>query len=81
MGSATLSWSLNVESDLAGYNIYVGTTPGLYTYPGSPFSIGVSGGYTINGLPSGQTYYFAISAFDYSGNESGLSAEVSKSIY
>jgi hypothetical protein len=66
---------------MAGYKIYVGTTPGLYTYPGSPFSIGNSGSYTISGLPSGQTYYFAISAFDYFGNESGLSSEVSKSIY
>ncbi len=80
-GSATLSWSLNSESDLAGYKIYVGTAPGLYTYPGSPFPLGVTGSYTITGLPSGQTYYFAISAFDSFGNESGLSAEVSKSIY
>lgn len=80
-GSATLSWSLNSESDLAGYKIYVGTTPGLYVYSGSPFSIGVTGSYTVTGLPAGQTYYFAISAFDSFGNESGLSAEVSKSIY
>ena len=59
----------------------MGTTPGLYTYPGSPFVVGLTGSYTITGLPSGQTYYFAISAFDYSGSESGLSTEVSKSIY
>lgn len=80
-GSATLSWTLNSETDLAGYKIYVGTAPSLYTYPGSPFMIGVTGTYTIAGLPSGQTYYFAISAYDYSGAESMLSAEVSKSIY
>jgi hypothetical protein len=80
-GSATLSWSLNSESDLAGYKVYVGTAPGLYTYPGSPFVVGLTGNYTINGLPSGQTYYFAVSAFDSSGSESGLSSEVSKSIH
>ena len=78
---ATLSWSLNTESDIAGYKIYVGTAPGLYMYPGSPFIVGVTGSYTIGGLPSGQTYYFAVSAFDTFGDESGLSSEVSKSIY
>jgi hypothetical protein len=72
---------LNSETDVAGYKIYVGTAPGLYTYPHSPIVVGFTSSYTIIGLPSSQTYYFAISAFDYSGNESGLSAEVSKSIY
>lgn len=80
-GAATLSWTLNSESSLAGYKIYVGTASGLYNYPGSPFVVGVTSSYTIAGLPSGQTYYFAISAFDSSGSESGLSTEVSKSIY
>jgi hypothetical protein len=37
--------------------------------------------YAVTSLPIGQTYYFAISAFDDSGNESSLSAEVSKSLY
>jgi hypothetical protein len=72
---------LNSETDLAGYKIYVGTAPGNYTYQGSPFAVGVTGTYTVVGLPTGQTYYFAISAYDYFGGESALSAEVSKSIY
>jgi fibronectin type III domain protein len=80
-GSATLSWTLNSESDLAGYKIYLGTAPGLYTYAGSPIVVGVTGSYTLMGLPMGQTYYFAVSAFNSSGIESELSAEVSKSIY
>jgi hypothetical protein len=80
-GSATLSWTLNSETDLAGYKIYIGTSPGLYTYPGSPIVIGRIDSYAIIGLPIGQTYYFAVSAFDDSGNESGLSSEVSKSLY
>jgi hypothetical protein len=66
---------------LAGYKIYVGTAAGLYGYPGSPFVVGLTGSYTVTGLPVGQTYFFAISAFDSSGSESGLSSEVSKSIY
>ncbi|HSA65128.1 MAG TPA: hypothetical protein VLE25_10580 [Nitrospira sp.] len=72
---------MNSETDLAGYKVYVGTAPGLYSYPGSPIVIGRTDNYAITGLPVGQTYYFAISAFDNSGNESTLSTEVSKSIY
>ena len=76
-----MSWTSNSEADLAGYKLYVGTAPGRYTYAGSPLIIGLMGSYTISGLPMGQTYYFALSAFDSSGNESALSSEVSKSIY
>ena len=76
-----MSWTSNSETDLAGYKLYVGTAPGQYTYPGSPFVIGLTGSYTLAGLPIGQTYYFALSAFDSSGSESGLSSEVSKSLY
>jgi hypothetical protein len=76
-----VSWTSNSEADLAGYKLYVGTAPGQYTYAGSPFVIGLMGSYTVSGLPIGQTYYFALSAFDSSGNESALSSEVSKSIY
>jgi fibronectin type III domain protein len=80
-GSATLTWSPNSETDLAGYKVYVGTQSGLYTFPGSPFTIGSITSYMMTNLPSGQTYFFALSAYDNGGNESPLSAEVSKSIY
>jgi hypothetical protein len=66
---------------LAGYKVYVGTQSGLYTFPGSPFTIGSITSYMMTNLPSGQTYFFALSAYDNGGNESPLSAEVSKSIY
>ena len=77
----TLTWSANVESDLAGYKIYVGTNSGTYNFPGSPFVAGKVTSYTITNLPKGQTYFFALSAYDSAGNESGLSAEVSKTLY
>jgi hypothetical protein len=70
-----------VELDLAGYKIYVGTNSGTYSLPGSPFVAGKVTSYTISNLPKGQTYYFAISAYDNAGNESVLSAEVSKTLY
>lgn len=80
-GSATLTWTANGEPDLVGYKIYVGTASGLYNYPGSPFTVGRVTTYTVANLPSGTTYFFAISAYDSAGNESQLSAEVSKSIF
>jgi hypothetical protein len=79
--NVTLTWTANGEPDLAGYKIYVGTNSGTYGFPGSPFVTGKVTSYTISNLPKGQTYYFAISAYDSAGNDSPLSAEVSKSLY
>ena len=80
-GSLTLRWAANGEPDLAGYKIYVGTDSGTYSFPGSAFVVGKVTSYTITDLPKGQTYFLAISAYDSAGNESELSAEVSKSLY
>lgn len=80
-GNAILSWNLGTEKDLAGYKVYIGTASGAYSYPGSPFTIGRVTTYTVNNLPMGQTYYFALSAYDNAGNTSAVSAEVHKSIY
>ena len=77
-GSATLHWQPNTESDLAGYRIYYGTSSRSY---GSYISVGKNTtSYTINNLTEGQTYYFALTGVDTSGNESGYSTEVSKTI-
>jgi hypothetical protein len=77
----TLTWTANGEPDLAGYKVYVGTASGTYNVSGSPFVAGKVTSYTVSNLPKGQTYFFAISAYDSAGNESALSAEVSKSLY
>lgn len=80
-GVATLSWSAvrtNSDgtelTDLAGYRLYVGTAPGGYA---APVVLGNVTAHRMEGLAPG-TYYFAVSAFDTAGNESLLSAEVSK---
>ena len=80
-GSLTLTWAANKEPDLAGYKIYVGTASGTYNFPGSAFVIGTVTSYTISNLPNGQTYFFAMTAYNSAGNESLLSAEVSKSLF
>ena len=78
--NATVSWNANTESDLAGYRIYVGTRSGSYGFVG-PFEVTKSTSFTVPNLPLGATYFFAVSAFDKSGNESAKSAEVSKSLF
>ena len=80
-GSVTLSWAANGEPDLAGYKVYVGTASGRYDFPGSPFMAGLVTSYRVSNLPVPQTYFFALSAYDNAGNESGLSAEISNSLY
>ena len=76
--TATLSWSPNAETDLAGYKVYMGNAAGVY---GAPVVLGKVTSYTTGNLQLGNTYYFAISAYDTSGNESTLSTVVTKSIY
>jgi hypothetical protein len=82
-----LAWDPNNESDLAGYKIYYGTSPRTGMDPKScglcGFSTVVPVGnvtsYTIDSLNTGQTYYFSITAFDTSYNESAFSNQVSGS--
>ena len=81
-GSATLNWNANTEPDLAGYRIYYGTSPRTGTCPPGGYannlSVGNTTSYAFNNLTDGQTWYFSLSAYDTSNNESCFSAEVSK---
>ena len=70
--SATLSWDPNSEADLAGYYIYQGTTSGSY---GTSVDVGHITTHTASNLQAGLTYYFAVAAYDFSGNESLPSLE------
>jgi len=76
-----LSWSANTESDLSGYRVYYGTAPGTYIQGAAQ---GVNAGrvtsFIVNGLTSGRRYYFAVTAYDTSGNESPFSVEQFKDI-
>ncbi len=85
--AATLSWhapatrtdgsSLNPSTALKAYKIYFGTLPHNYTqseYVPNPGTATIT--HTIFLSPG--TYYFAVTAIDANGQESGYSAEVSK---
>ncbi len=72
----TLLWDPNTESDLAGYKMYYGMASGKY---GSPIVVGKNTTYTFAGLPPG-TYFFAVTAYSTSGQESGFSNEVTTTV-
>jgi fibronectin type 3 domain-containing protein len=80
-GTATLCWDANTENDLAGYRVYSGTAPGAYdtSLPVGLTPTPVAPCTTMAGLATG-THYFAVTAYDASGNESPYSNEVSKDI-
>ncbi|MCA9374133.1 MAG: fibronectin type III domain-containing protein [Candidatus Gracilibacteria bacterium] len=73
-GMITLTWDVATDNELvAGYKVYYGTTP--VTEPGDeyefePVDVGNKITYEMTGLENGTTYYFAITAYDSSGNES-----------
>jgi len=73
----TLAWDPNTESDLAGYKIHHGTAIGSYSVH---IDVNKATTYTVTGLTAGQTYYFAATAYDASGNESGYSNSVSYAV-
>ncbi|WP_045029236.1 cohesin domain-containing protein, partial [Draconibacterium sediminis] len=72
----TLKWKQNQEEDIAGYIIYYDTDTlspydGVHTVYGeeSPIILGNDTSRIISGLLKDTTYYFAVSAYDASGNE------------
>ncbi len=68
-----LSWNNNYERDLAGYNVYYADSyDGKYTLIGS-----TSENYFVDyDASNGITTYYAVTAYDYNGNESELSYDV-----
>ncbi|HYR14606.1 MAG TPA: fibronectin type III domain-containing protein, partial [Mycobacterium sp.] len=79
--SATLTWDAVLASNLSGYRVYFGTAPGTYLQPlGQGVSVGNVTTYIQTGLSSATRYYFAVTATDSIGDESGYSNEVFKDI-
>ncbi len=80
-GRATIHLAANAEVDLAGYRFYRATQSGgpwteaadLVGTPSSPAQ-------TLTDFPKDGTWYFVVTAYDTSDNESGNSVEVSKTI-
>ncbi len=85
MGSATLSWQPPTQrtdgtqlSDLKGYRILYGSSPGSYPNRVTLDNPGLTS-YVVNNLSQG-TWYFVMTAFDANGAESSQTGVVSKTI-
>jgi hypothetical protein len=75
VGTITLSWNANSESDLAGYKLYYGRATGTYDSAGSPIDVGLATSKPLQITDTGD-WFFAVTAYDDADNESEFSAEV-----
>ena len=74
-----LSWSLNSETDLAGYHVYRSEqqgTPGQLVTP----DLLLSPAYRDTSVQPGHLYWYSVTAVDRSGNESAPSVPVAADI-
>jgi hypothetical protein len=85
-GTATLSWAPPTQNtdgsplvDLAGYMIYWGSAPGTYTHSARLPNAGLTS-YVVENLASDTIYYFATTAYNGRGLESGFSNEAALAI-
>src|SRR5437773_753713 len=73
-GDVNLAW--NASTGAAGYKVHFGTASGAY---GTSVDVGTRTTYTVTGLAAG-TYYFAVTAYDSSGVQSGFSNEATAAV-
>jgi hypothetical protein len=72
VSSVSLQWMPNPDPSVVGYNVYYGGASHDYTFV---YSAENSTNAVIDGLVEGQTYYFAVTAYDEFGDESDYSDE------
>ena len=82
--NVTFSWTPPITNsdgtpltDLAGYKVYSGLSSRNYT---QNTDVGNVTSYTATNLSGGTTYYFAVTAYDTSGNQSSFSNELTATI-
>ena len=68
-----LGWDVSQNPAVTGHFLYYGTACKAYT---NRIDTGTNTMATVSGLQEGQTYYFAVTAYDADGVESGFSSEV-----
>ena len=73
--TVALAWNANPESNIAGYILVYGTSPGSYS---ASVDVGSTTAYSIASLTSGTRYYFAVRAYNTSGVSGPLSSEVNE---
>ena len=78
-GSVSIVWTANPEKDLAGYRIYRTQSPGTGYVPVNT-SLAATPCFTDTTAVPGGTYYYAVTAVNYTGQESPKSSEVKATV-
>jgi len=73
----TLGWTASTSPNVTGYDLCYGTTS---TNLPNTINVGNVTSYTMTGLSAGTTYYFAVVAYDASGDQSSDSNVVSYTV-
>lgn len=76
-GTLTLAWDPSSDPSVVGYRLYEGTASQSYN---SVLDVGSNLTATVLGLVAGETYYFAVTAYDISGLESTFSGQISYTV-
>ena len=71
--SVQLAWDANLETDIAGYRIHIGTSIGVFTVVQD---VGNTTSQVVSNLAPSTTYHFAVQAYNTLGQSSDLSGEV-----
>jgi len=72
-GEVFLHWQANTESDVVGYRVYQSPCASGSSCPYDLIGATTGTSFAVPGLANGVTRYFAVAAYDRSGNESDLS--------
>lgn len=75
--NVTLAWDASIDPTVTGYKVYWGAAPGHYT---NSVNAGPELTARVSNLLSGQTYYFAATAYNSLELESDFSNEVSYTV-
>jgi hypothetical protein len=76
-GGVRLQWNPVTGQDVTGYRVYYGTASGTYLQPYGQGLASTATTYTMTGLAGAQRYFFAVTATNSLGKESGYSNEAS----
>jgi len=76
-GTLSLAWDPSTDTSVVGYRLYEGIASESYT---NVLDVGSNLLVSVSGLVAGETYYFAVTAYDATGLESTFSGEISYTV-
>jgi hypothetical protein len=75
-GAVNISWESSTDADFKYFAVYRGVAPNFNAH-GTPLATTSGAQYADASIQLGRTYYYKLTAFDFSGNESNFTDEKS----